>query len=73
LARCSFPAGNATSAVGYGTPLADPITVEFVTATQHGVLFKKVVEWVAHNGGPESQGDGAESAGEAGLSGRRKL
>jgi hypothetical protein len=31
--------------------LADPITVELVTATQHRVSMKKVVEWMACDGG----------------------
>jgi hypothetical protein len=31
--------------------LADPITVELVTATQHRVSMKKVVEWMAHHAG----------------------
>ena len=31
--------------------LADPVTVELVTSTQHKVSLKKVVEWMAHAGG----------------------
>jgi hypothetical protein len=31
--------------------LADPVTVELVTATQHKVSLKKVMEWMAHAGG----------------------
>ena len=30
--------------------LADPVTVELVTSTQHKVSLKKVVEWMAHAG-----------------------
>jgi hypothetical protein len=28
--------------------LADPITVELVTSTQHKVSLKKVIDWMAH-------------------------
>ena len=31
--------------------LADPVTVELVTSTQHKVSLKKVMEWIAHAGG----------------------
>ena len=31
--------------------LADPVTVELVTATHHKVSLKKVMEWMAHAGG----------------------
>ena len=31
--------------------LADPVTVELVTSTQHKVSLKKVMEWMAHAGG----------------------
>ncbi len=31
--------------------LADPVTVELVTSTQHQVSLKKVMEWMAHAGG----------------------
>ena len=31
--------------------LADPVTVEMVTSTQHKVSLKKVMEWMAHAGG----------------------
>jgi len=29
--------------------LADPITVELVTATHHWVSLRKVLEWMAHH------------------------
>ena len=31
--------------------LADPVTVELVTSTQHKVSLKKVIDWMAHAGG----------------------
>ena len=31
--------------------LADPVTVELVTSTQHKVSLKRVMEWMAHAGG----------------------
>jgi len=31
--------------------LADPVTVELVTSTQHKVSLRKVMEWMAHSGG----------------------
>jgi hypothetical protein len=31
--------------------LADPVTAEPVTSTQHKVSLKKVMEWIAHAGG----------------------
>ena len=31
--------------------LADPITVELVTSTQHKVSLKKVIDWISHAGG----------------------
>ena len=31
--------------------LADPVTVELVTSTQHKVSLKKVMEWMSHAGG----------------------
>jgi hypothetical protein len=31
--------------------LADPVTVELVTSTQHKVSLKKVMKWMAHAGG----------------------
>lgn len=31
--------------------LADAVTVELVTSTQHRVSLKKVMEWMAHAGG----------------------
>jgi hypothetical protein len=31
--------------------LADLITVELVTSTQHKVLLKKVIDWMAHASG----------------------
>lgn len=31
--------------------LADPVTVELVTSTQHKVSLRKVMEWMAHAGG----------------------
>jgi len=31
--------------------LADPVTVELVTSTQHKVSLKKVMEWMAHAAG----------------------
>jgi hypothetical protein len=31
--------------------LADPVTVELVTSTQHRVSLKKVIDWMAHAGG----------------------
>jgi hypothetical protein len=31
--------------------LADPVTVELVTSTQHMVSLKKVIDWMAHAGG----------------------
>jgi hypothetical protein len=30
--------------------LADPVTVELVTSTQHQVSLKKVIEWMSHSG-----------------------
>jgi hypothetical protein len=35
--------------------LADPVTVELVTSTQHKVSLKKVMEWMAHAGGKSPQ------------------
>jgi hypothetical protein len=31
--------------------LADPVTVELVTSTQHKVSLRKLMEWMAHAGG----------------------
>jgi hypothetical protein len=31
--------------------LADPVTVELVTSTQHKVSLKKVMDWMSHAGG----------------------
>jgi hypothetical protein len=31
--------------------LADPVTVELVTSTQHKVSLKKVIDWMLHAGG----------------------
>ena len=31
--------------------LADPVTVELVTSTQHKVSLKKVIDWMSHAGG----------------------
>jgi predicted Rdx family selenoprotein len=31
--------------------LADPVTVELVTSTQHKVSLKKVIDWMAHASG----------------------
>jgi hypothetical protein len=31
--------------------LADPVTVELVTSTQHKVSLKKVIDWMARPGG----------------------
>jgi hypothetical protein len=31
--------------------LADPVTVELVTCTQHKVSLKKVIDWMMHAGG----------------------
>ena len=31
--------------------VADPVTVELVTSTQHKVSLRKVMEWMAHAGG----------------------
>jgi hypothetical protein len=30
--------------------LADPVTVELVTSTQHKVSLKKVIDWMSHAG-----------------------
>jgi hypothetical protein len=35
--------------------LADPVTVELVTSTQHKVSLKKVMEWIAHARGTSPQ------------------
>jgi hypothetical protein len=35
--------------------LADPVTVELVTSTQHKVSLKKVMEWMSHAGGKTPQ------------------
>jgi hypothetical protein len=32
--------------------LADPVTFELVTSTQHKVSLRKVMKWMAHPGGP---------------------
>lgn len=31
--------------------LADPVTVELVTSTQHKVSLRKVIDWMSHVGG----------------------
>jgi len=31
--------------------LADPVTVELVTSTQHKVSLKRVIDWMKYNGG----------------------
>jgi hypothetical protein len=49
--------------------LADPVTVELVTSTQHKVSLKKVIDWMARPGGHESQGGRDEGAGAGGLTG----
>jgi hypothetical protein len=32
--------------------LADPVTVELVTSTQHRVSLKKMIDWMSQPGGP---------------------
>jgi hypothetical protein len=43
--------------------LADPVTVELVTSTQHKVSLRKVMEWMSHAGGVSSPGGRDEGAG----------
>ena len=48
--------------------LADPVTVELVTSTQHKVSLKKVMEWMAAlSRRREPEGDRDEGAGAGGL------
>jgi hypothetical protein len=51
--------------------LADPITVELVTSTQHKVSLRKVMEWMARPRWEQSQGDRDEGAGMGGVTGLR--
>jgi hypothetical protein len=46
--------------------LADPVTVELVTSTQHKVSLKKVIDWMSHAGGVSPK-EIAMKAGEAEL------
>jgi hypothetical protein len=47
--------------------LADPITVELVTSTQHKVSLKKVIDWMARPGGVEPERDRDEGASAGGV------
>jgi hypothetical protein len=49
--------------------LADPVTVELVTSTQHKVSFKKVIELDGARWWDESERDRDEGAGAGGVIG----
>jgi hypothetical protein len=43
--------------------LADPVTVELVTSTQHNVSLKKVIDWMAHRSGVSPTENAIEGTG----------
>ena len=49
--------------------LADPVTVEVVTSTQHKVSLKKVMQWMAHAGGVSPKEIAMRARGAGGLTG----